>query len=417
MKRKKSDLPTQQRIIIEDDQFDHIPLQKRFIDLFCGIGGFHQALSREGFSCVFSCDIDEKCRTVYEQNYGITPFSDITTVDETTVPDFDVLCAGFPCQPFSAGGHKRGLDDLRGNLFEHILRIASYKKPSFLLLENVKHIKTIDQGRTFAHICARIREEGYVMNPTTMLFQLSPHQFGIPQTRERVIFVCIRNDIYDESKFFLHPPPDVPMKSIMEVEIEPIPYRISHEVETILNAWDEMIQSIDVGTSLSPTILCTEFATEYTAEQWAAIPSWKQEYITKNKPLYQAYQSQWDAWVERHQTILSRRDIYRKLEWQAGKKKEGDSIWKYIIQLRQSGIRVKKADVFPTLVAMVQTPIYAPEKRYLTPRECARLQSFPDSFQLHPTDHVAYKQLGNSVNVDVIHYVVQCVFQAYKNNM
>jgi DNA (cytosine-5)-methyltransferase 1 len=75
---------------------------------------------------------------------------------------------------------------------------------------------------------------------------------------------------------------------------------------------------------------------------------------------------------------------------------------------------VKKADVFPTLVAIVQTPIYAKEKRYITPRECARLQSFPDSFFLHPTDHVAYKQLGNSVNVDVIHYVIQCVYNAYK---
>ncbi len=418
MKKTKNNLEFERqferRIIIEDDQFDHIPLQKRFIDLFCGIGGFHLALAREGFSCVFSCDIDEKCREIYEKNHGIKPHSDITSIDETQVPDFDVLCAGFPCQPFSTGGNRRGLDDIRGNLFEHILRIASHKKPSFMLLENVKNIKTIDNGNTFRHICSRIQEEGYVMNPSTMLFELSPHQFGIPQLRERVIFVCIRNDKFDHSKHFLHHPPVIPMKSIMEINVDLSRYRISQEIEDVLQAWDEMIQVINVGTSLSPAILCKEFSKEYTREEWDAIPVWKQQYIIKNKPLYEKYKVEWNKWYEKHKTILCKRDIYTKLEWQAGKKKENDSIWNYFIQLRQSGIRVKKADVFPTLVAIVQTPIYAKEKRYITPRECARLQSFPDSFLLHPTDQVAYKQLGNSVNVDVIHYVIQCVCNAYK---
>jgi DNA (cytosine-5)-methyltransferase 1 len=405
----------QGRIIIEDDIFDHIPVSKRFIDLFCGIGGFHQAMSRIGYSCVFACDIDEKCRDVYQRNYGVKPDSDITQVDETLLPDFDVLCAGFPCQPFSNGGQKRGLEDKRGNLFEHILRIASHKRPSFLFLENVKHIKTIDDGRAFTHICERIREEGYVMHADSMLFELSPHQFGIPQCRERVVFTCIRADVYDREKKFALVPQPIPIKSILESSEDRTlsRYRISAEIEQVLTAWDEMIQAVDVGTNLSPAIIASEFGKTYTEEQWTALPVWKRDYVTRNKPLYEAYQAQWDAWYQKHADLWQKREIYSQLEWQTGKKKEGDSIWNYFIQIRQSGIRVRRTEMFPTLVAIVQTPIYAKERRYLTPRECARLQSFPDSFVLHPDDKVAYKQFGNSVNVDVIHYVVKHVLGVY----
>jgi len=102
------------------------------------------------------------------------------------------------------------------------------------------------------------------------------------------------------------------------------------------------------------------------------------------------------------------------LEWQVGNKKENDSIWNYFIQMRQSGIRVKKTNYFPTLVAIVQIPIYGKEKRYITPRECARLQSFPDSFKIHKNDKTAYKQFGNAVNVDVISYIIDLTLRTYK---
>ena len=105
--------------------------------------------------------------------------------------------------------------------------------------------------------------------------------------------------------------------------------------------------------------------------------------------------------------------MYGKLEWQAGKKKENDSIFHHFIQFRQSGIRVKKGEYFPTLVAIVQTPIYAKEKRYITPRECARLQSFPDDFIINTNDHVAYKQFGNAVNVDVVHFIISNTLRVY----
>ena len=112
---------------------------------------------------------------------------------------------------------------------------------------------------------------------------------------------------------------------------------------------------------------------------------------------------------------MQKKEVFGKLEWQVGKKKDAqDSIFNYFIQIRQSGIRVKKAHYFPTLVAIVQTPIYAKERRYITPRECARLQSFPDTFQMHSNDHTAYKQFGNAVNVDVVHFVMKEVLKVYQ---
>ena len=112
----------------------------KFIDLFCGIGGFHQALDKLGGHCVFASDIDGHCRNTYEKNYGLRPHGDITKVDPKTIPDFDILTGGFPCQSFSHSGKKGGIGDKRGQLYENILEIARVKKPSFMFLENVKHI-------------------------------------------------------------------------------------------------------------------------------------------------------------------------------------------------------------------------------------------------------------------------------------
>jgi DNA (cytosine-5)-methyltransferase 1 len=383
--------------------------------LFCGIGGFHQASLRLQGECVFACDIDEKCRKVYEKNYGLRPESDITKIDISKIPAFDILCGGFPCQAFSNSGKKKGFEDARGNLFENIISIAIAKRPSFMFLENVKHIKKIDNGNVYKHIISRINESGYVVNEKT-IFELSPHQLGVPQQRERVIFVCIRSDIFDITKRIIISPPETPIRFDNILETDPNvlqKYRIPGELESVLNAWNEMITAFEVNENLSPTILCNEFNTTYSKEEFLKLPDWKQEYITKNKPIYQKYKTQWDAWYATHAQILSKKEVYGKLEWQVGKKKEQESIFNHFIQLRQSGIRVKKAVYFPTLVAIVQTPIYAKEKRYITPRECARLQSFPDNFVLHENDHTAYKQFGNAVNVDVVHYVMMNALNVY----
>jgi DNA (cytosine-5)-methyltransferase 1 len=387
--------------------------QIKFIDLFCGIGGFHQAMRRIGGECVFACDIDEQCRKTYEQNYGLKPHSDICKLDITQIPEFDILCGGFPCQSFSNSGKKGGLEDKRGQLFEYILRIADYRKPKFLFLENVKHIMKIDGGKAFEHILRRIRETGYQVDT----FELSPHQLGIPQQRERVIFICVRSDIYrgNVSSQFQIPFTPIDLDKIIEKDpANTIKYKISKEDEAILSAWDEMIQVFDIGESMSPTILCNEFYNTYSESEFAALPEWKRDYITRNRPLYEKYKGQWDAWYLKHQSLIKRKEIYGKLEWQAGKKKEHDSIFNQFVQFRQSGIRVKKNEYFPTLVAIVQTPIYARERRHITPRECARLQSFPEDFILNENDHTAYKQFGNAVNVDVVHFIISNTLLEYQ---
>lgn len=382
----------------------------KFIDLFCGVGGFHQALDRLNAKCVFACDIDKKCRDTYENNYKIKPEGDITQVIIDDIPDFDILCGGFPCQSFSNSGKKKGFEDKRGQLYEYILDIASIKKPSFMFLENVKHIKKIDNGKVFSHIVKRINEVGYFVST----IELSPHQLGIPQQRERIVFICIRNDIYDADKSldFEIPDKEIDIGKILEKNASE-KYKISEDLENILDAWDEMINKFEVGENLSPTILCNEFTKQYTKEEFSNLANWKQDYITKNKPIYNKYKNEWDKWLIKHKDILGKKEIYAKLEWQTGKKKENDSIYNHFIQFRQSGIRVKKNKYFPTLVAIVQTPIYAKEKRYITPRECARLQSFPDSFILHENDHTAYKQFGNAVNVDVVHFVIYNTLKVY----
>ena len=304
---------------------------------------------------------------------------------------------------------------MRGKLFEYILQIAICKKPKFMFLENVKHIKGIEGGKIFKHILNRINESGYFINEKNT-FELSPHQFGIPQQRERVIFVCIRNDIYDVNKVLKIEVPNIPINvnKILEKDknITDL-YRISPDDEEILNVWNIMISKFDVGEILSPTILCNEFYNNYTDEEFKRLPAWKQEYIIKNKPLYIKYKKDWDKWYNDYKHIITKKEIYGKLEWQVGCKVENDSIFNHFIQFRQSGIRIKKNKYFPTLVAIVQTPIYGLEKRFITPRECARLQSFPDDFVLHENDHIAYKQLGNAVNVDVVHHVIKYTLDKY----
>ena len=385
--------------------------QFKFIDLFCGIGGFHIALKSLGGECVLACDIDEKCRESYLENYGIEPKQDVTKLIPSEIPDFDVLSGGFPCQPFSNAGNKKSFGDSRGGLFDYIIKIAKEKQPKFMFLENVKHIKKISDGKVFDYILKEIGDTGY----NCKVFELSPHELGIPQQRERVIFACIRNDVWNPELVIdleLNPKIKCDFKRIFEKNVDP-KYKISKETETLLETWDSIIQKFDTGESLSPTILCQEFYKTYSETEFIKLPKWKQDYIVKNKRIYEKYKDDWDVWFSANKDILIKREVNSKLEWQVGKKLENDSIFNHFIQIRQSGIRVKKSKFFPTLVAIVQTPIYGKERRYLTPRECARLQSFPDSFKLHKDEKVAYKQLGNAVNVDVVRHIISAVFLKY----
>ena len=170
---------------------------------------------------------------------------------------------------------------------------------------------------------------------------------------------------------------------------------------------------MDVGEKLSPTILIHDAYRNHSEEDIALFADWRRDYMNKNKSLIKKYKKEFDVWYEKNRSVLQKREIYGKLEWQVGPVKEKESIFNHFIQMRQSGIRVKKAQYFPTLVAIAQIPIYGKEKRYITPRECARLQCFPDSFKLHPNDKQSYKQFGNSVNVQNVKTVVGTAFQYY----
>jgi len=372
----------------------------KYYDAFCGIGGFHQVLSNLGHTCVGACDIDKECRKVYKDNYNIEPESDIRKITE--FPDFDILCSGAPCVAFSNAGKKEGFKDLRGQLFHEVFRIAKLKNPSYIFIENVKHIRKVHRGKVFECIVREIDQAGYFLQT----FDLSPHHLGIPQNRERVIFACVRKDLSFKPITL-----QIIKKEISIFEKDVQGYNIKPEEEQILETWDSMIKQFEIGENCSPTILANEFYNEYTPDEFEELPAWKQEYIQKNRRIYEKYQNKWDTWYNTNQEILTKKEIFGKLEWQTGKIKKNDSIFNYFIQFRQSGIRVKKADYFPTLVAIVQTPIYAKERRYITPRECARLQSFPDSFKIHPTDRIAYKQFGNAVNVEVIKTVISQILQ------
>lgn len=157
-----------------------------FIDLFAGIGGIRQGFEKNGFECVFSSEINEDCKKTYEANYGEIPYGDISTIDEKVIPDHDILCAGFPCQPFSISGKQKGFDDTRGTLFFEICRIVQAKKPKVIFLENVKHLKNHDHGNTLSVIIAKLEEMNYEVEWKV----LNASDFGVPQNRERIIIVA-----------------------------------------------------------------------------------------------------------------------------------------------------------------------------------------------------------------------------------
>ena len=163
----------------------------KFVDLFCGIGGFRQALMGDASSCVLSSDCDRHAQHIYHQNYGETPIGDITKVTSADVPKHDILCGGFPCQPFSISGNQYGFKDVRGTLLHEILRIARVAKPAVLFLENVKNYLTHDCGRTMGRTIELIQESGY----SVFHDMVDSSGFGVPQKRVRLFFVCFRKDL------------------------------------------------------------------------------------------------------------------------------------------------------------------------------------------------------------------------------
>ncbi len=162
-----------------------------FIDLFAGLGGFRLALESLGAKCVYSNEWDKPAQDVYKENFGDTPEGDITKVDEKTISDHDILCAGFPCQAFSISGKQRGFEDSRGTLFFDVARIVKEKKPKIVFMENVKNFASHDGGRTLQVVKATMEKLGYTFYQKV----LNAVNYGIPQKRERIYMVCFRNDL------------------------------------------------------------------------------------------------------------------------------------------------------------------------------------------------------------------------------
>ena len=387
-----------------------------FIDLFCGIGGFHRALADMGGTCVYACDIDADCRKTYQHNYGITPEGDITKVDARTIPTHDVLCAGFPCQAFSKAGKRLGFTDTtKGTLFFDVMRILEHHRPKYALLENVRNLASHDKGNTWKVIHNALVDAGYNVLDEPVIF--SPHYIGIPQHRERVFIMCVRKDIGGLPPFCFNTEniPDCTIDEILlnDSEIEDIEtYRLTPEQIEWIDNWNEFIQGIKCAKLPGFPIWTDSFRPVEDNPMVIAgkeIPAWQMNFIRKNSALWEdnkAFIARWLAKARKNRLFFGSK---AKLEWQAGEQ-ESPNLWNHIMQIRPSGLRVKPGTYFPALVAITQTSIVGKRRRFLTPRECARLQSFPDTFQCDRKRPQAYKQFGNSVNVALVKLFVRYMF-------
>src|SRR5690625_2753252 len=191
---------------IQEGNLDPIPTNKpkkfeqfdfTYASLFSGIGGFEQALNKFGGQCVFASEIDKFAAQAYETLYGHKPAGDITKIDAKDIPDHDLLVGGFPCQSFSVAGKRKGFEDTRGTLFFEIARIAKEKQPRVLLLENVKGLVNHDKGRTLDVMIGTLNEIGYIVDFDV----LNSKYFGVPQNRERIFIVAIREDLIDSEPY------------------------------------------------------------------------------------------------------------------------------------------------------------------------------------------------------------------------
>lgn len=384
-----------------------------FIDLFCGIGGFHQAMESLGGQCVFACDIDKDCRKTYAKNYKIAPAGDITKIDEKDIPVHDVLCGGFPCQAFSKAGKRLGFEDeTKGTLFFDILRIMKYHQPKYALLENVRNLASHDGGRTWKVIHKSLTEIGYNVLENPIIF--SPHYLGVPQHRERVYIMCVRKDIGDIPVFEFDETKIKPctIDSILQPdsEIENIDkYLLDQDTIDVIDLWNEFIQGIKVDKLPGFPIWADRLKELDPDEDLSKYAKWCQNFIRKNNELYLKNRTFIDEWLPRARKCPKFFGSKAKLEWQAGNVENPD-LWNTIMQFRPSGLRVKTGTYFPALVAITQTSIVGKLRRYLTPRECANMQSFPISFSVDEKDTQAYKQFGNAVNVECVKLFAKFMF-------
>lgn len=413
----------------------------QFVDLFAGLGGFHVAAKRLGGECVFACEIDPELRELYTRNFGQPISGDIANVALKTVPYHDLLCAGFPCQPFSKAGDQIGLEDaVRGKLFWRIIELVKLRRPMLVLLENVAHFVNHDEGNTYLQLKGALEAEGYQVE----FRQYSPHQFGVPQIRERIYMLGYLGD----RDAFPWPEKETTSDQLsISTILDTAPadaVKLRPQVQQCIDVWQEFLDRIPSEAKLpSFPIWAMEFDATYpfdrgplgrvplyelekargcfgapllglTRKQVTALlpnhaqgtrrvfPRWKQMFIKQNREFYATHRRLLREWLPK---VKQFPPSLQKLEWNC----QGDprDLSRYVLQFRASGLRVKRPNTAPSLVAMTSTqvPIIAWERRYITPRECARLQSL-ESLQHLPEGISAIEALGNAVNATVVEKIL-----------
>lgn len=428
----------------------------RFIDLFSGLGGFHVALRQLGGEGVFAAEWDTTLNELYEVNFDIQPWCDVEDLkDEATIareiPAHDVLTAGFPCQPFSKAGEQLGFGHtLQGKLFFKVLAILKEKRPRRFILENVPNILRHQNGDTLATIRKELQGLGYEVD----VHKFSPHEFGVPQIRERAYFVGSLDGLNE----FKWPAPSrqkTDIGSVLDKHAKPS-REISDQTMKAIDMWDDFLKRAPKSLKLpSFPIWSMEFGATYPFEDatppaiWKELgprdldhargsfgfelrgltqadqfdllpsharrqadlkfPSWKQAFIRQNRQFYKANKKWIAPWLDLWEPWNLSSSL-QKFEWnvQGGERR----IDNYVLQVRASGLRVKRTSTAPSLIAMTHTqvPILGKDivgiRRYMTPAECAALQSL-GSISLPDGDLRAYKALGNAVNADVVRAIAE----------
>lgn len=461
--------------------------QLRFVDLFAGMGGFHRALTELGHECVFASELDDELRELYVLNFprmrGRT-YGDIRE-SKGNVPPHDILCAGFPCQPFSKSGGQRGMHDkTRGTLFHEILEILETHKPRWFILENVGNFERHDNGRTWSIVRESLESHGYRVRGTEHVTPrssqdwrdrggvtkvrrrlvtsdperghglISPHHFGFPHHRERFFIIGSRASLP------LRPFPqgnrrrETSLDGIIKRRSDLSPEdaeetKLSPQQVACIEHWNKLVKALPAnlkmpgfpiwGDELGATYPY-EQATPWTtplsqlrreigltaseaptmADALALVPSyarepvprfrdWKIHYIRQNRAWFREIKpyipAGWAAALRRFPPSL------RKLEWN---NKDGPrDLWKHMLQFRPSGLRVKRYNSVPALVAMTvtQIPLLGPERRFLTRSEGLRLQGFPVNHALPRSRQDAFAALGNAVHVGVVKLIAERLIQ------
>lgn len=421
-----------------------IPLQMKFIDLFAWIWGFHKALHDLGHECVFASELDEWLWQNYYDNWGIQPHGDIRKIvrDELeTIPEHDVLCAGFPCQPFSKAGKQLGRQDERGTLFDEIVKILAFRKPKYILLENVQSLAAHDNEETWGYMKGELKRLWYGVD-----FKVySPHEFGIPQHRKRMFIVGSLGWLgnFDFAEIDALKTERVSIDRFIKKRPSSA-ITIPTESSECIDVWQEFVDRIPKDQKMPgfpiwsmeswatypiewppPSSMSAEELWEFkgkfgTSLKWkskeeqmlllpsyarvgAPFPEWKTSFIRRNREFLRKNEKDLRSVLKKISAYKSQ--SWQKLEWNVPD--EDRNIRNYILQFRASWLRVKKVDFFPSLVCIgVQVPIIWWENRYITKEEWLSLQSM-EWIKLNLSDAKAYKALWNAVNSKIVKMVAE----------